>query len=109
MNWLKDAVLDIIIFGIIVAYMITSNNVVEIILWVYTGFLLIGKILYFFIDFLKSKAVKTNVPNWFYHSIYLLTILLLLISGNYYLTVSWFIVWILSIIANIPKKQIATK
>ncbi len=105
MNWLKDAVLDIIIFGIIIAYTITSNNIIEIILWVYTGFLLIGKILYFFVDFLKSKAVKTTVPNWFYHSIYLLTILLLLISGNYYLTASWFIVWILSIFALIPKSK----
>lgn len=105
MKWIKDALLDVLIFGVIIAYLFTSNTTIEIVLWVYTSFLLVGKILYFFIDFLQTKATKTNVPDWFYHCVYLLSIILLILSKNYYLTAAWFIIWGLSIIPIVTKKK----
>lgn len=109
MKWIKDAFLDVIIFGIIVAYSISFSNTIEIILWVYTSFLLVGKILYYFIDFLKSKASKSKVPNWFYHFIYISSITILLLSKNYYLSIAWVLIWILSFATTLFKKNIASK
>ncbi len=109
MKWVKDALLDIIILGVIVAYTITLNNVLEIILWVYTGFLLIGKILYFYVGFLQSKATKTQVPDWFNHAVYLISIVLLLLSMNYYLALAWGVIWVLSIIPLLNKGKKSSK
>ncbi len=98
MSWTKDALLDIFSFLVIVGLVTTSNEVLLIIVWIYTGILLTGKILYFFINFLQTKANKTNVPDWFYHINYFLSILILGFSGYYYLTGAWIIIWFLSII-----------
>jgi hypothetical protein len=105
MNWIKDAFLDIIVLLLIIAYAFTSNSIVEVILWVYTGMLFLGKTLFFFADFLKSKANKTSVPDWFYHIIYLSSSALLVFSGNYYLATAWVLIWILSVAALITQKK----
>lgn len=101
MSWIKSVLLDIIAFIIIVAFAITANEVLLIIIWVYTGILLIGKILYFFVDFLQTKAQKTDVPDWFYHLNYALSVIALAFTGNYYITGAWILVWVLSVIPSI--------
>ena len=103
MSWVKNALLDIIAFIIIVAFAITASEVLLIIIWVYTGILLLGKILYFFVDFLKAKAQKTDVPDWFYHLNYVLSVAVLAFTGNYYITGAWLLVWLLSVIPTITK------
>lgn len=103
MNWVKDAVLDILILGVIIAYSITDNTVLQKILWVYTALLLVGKILYFSVGFLKQKASKTTVPTWFYHAIYILSIILLIFIQDYYLSFGWVIIWVLSTIPLLKK------
>lgn len=105
MNWIKNALLDIIALIIIVAFAITANEVLLIIIWVYTGILLIGKILYFFVDFLQTKAQKTDVPDWFYHINYAVSIAVLAFTGNYYITGSWVLIWILSIMPAIKNAR----
>ncbi|MFV1885529.1 MAG: hypothetical protein ACMZ7B_13650 [Balneola sp.] len=105
MNWVKSVLLDIIAFIVIVAFAITSNEVILIIIWVYTGILLTGKILYFFVDFLQAKAQKTDVPDWFYHLNYVLSVAVLAFTGNYYITGAWLLVWILSVIPSIKKRK----
>ncbi|GAB5408932.1 MAG: hypothetical protein BalsKO_12970 [Balneolaceae bacterium] len=108
MNWIKDALLDVLIIGVIIVNLITSNNTIEIVIWVYTSLLIISKILYFFVDFLQSKASKTSVPDWFYHITYFLSITLFILSKNYYLSVAWLLIWILSVIPNFVKSKKAT-
>lgn len=105
MKWIKDAFLDLLILALIIGYTITSNNIIEVILWVYTGMLLLGKTLYFFMDYLKSKSAKTTVPDWFYHLIYLSSSALLVYSTNYYLAVAWLVIWLLSVGAIIVQKK----
>mgnify|MGYP003675587802 FL=1 len=109
MKWIKDSILDIIIFLVIIGYSITSNEIIEIALWVYTILLLVGKVSYFFVGFLQSKAQKTNVPKWFYHSIYISSIILLILSKNYYLSIAWSIVWILSFVPSFIENNKAVK
>lgn len=104
-HWIKDALLDLVVLVVVIAYAYTSNNVINIILWIYTSLLLISKILFFFIGFLKTKATKTSVPDYFYHLIYLITVTLFLVAKDYYLAGAWALVWILSFIASIKKKK----
>ena len=105
MAWIKEALLDILSVIVIIAFAFTSHDVLYIAIWVYTGILLLSKILFFFLDFLQFKAKKTSVPNWFYHVIYLLLIITLGYSGSYYLTAAWILIWVLSIIQNPNKRK----
>lgn len=105
MKWIKDAILDLLILVVIVAYAITSNDIIEIIIWVYTSLLIISKVSYFFFDFLQSKASKTKVPDWFYHGTYLLSIILLLTTNNYPLLIAWVVIWVLSVVPKLVKTK----
>ena len=101
MAWIKDSVLDFAVLILIGVFAFTSNDVIQIILWVYTGILLLSKILYFFVGYLKTKAQKTSTPDWVYHIVYLLGIALFAYSTNYYLAGAWFLIWILSLIPTL--------
>lgn len=105
MKWLKHVVLDIIVLALIAIYTIYNFNIINIILWVYSTLLLVSKLLYLFVDFFKIKAINNVVPNLFYHIVYLLSIILFIISANYYLSIIWIIIWLVSIL-SITKKQI---
>lgn len=98
MAWLKDAYLDIIILLFIILYAVTVNQVLEVVLWVYTALLLLSKILSFFMPALKRKASNTTAPNLFYHIIYALSVGIFIYANNYYLGGAWLLVWILSIV-----------
>ncbi len=104
MNWVKEALLDILSVIAIISFAITSNDTLYVAIWVYTGILLLSKILFFFVNFLQFKAKKTSVSDWFYHIVYVLTIIILTYSKSYYLTGIWVLIWILSIIQN-PNKE----
>ena len=103
MSWIKDVILDIIVVFLIASLLVISSSTLTIILWVYTGFLLLGKILYFFIDFLQLKASKSSIPYWFNQLIYAISVTLLLVDENYYLVGAWVLIWILSSIPNVKK------
>lgn len=103
MSWIKDALLDVLSLILIIIFSFTQNSTLEIIIWVYTGFLILSKVLYLSIGFLKKKADKTMVPNWFYHIIYFSSIVILVFAMNYYLASTWAIIWILSIIPLFKK------
>lgn len=97
MNWIKDAVLDVIILLFIVVFAYTYNNILEVVLWVYTGLLLLSKILALFMPSLQRRASKTQVPPLFYHIIYALTVGVFIYIEHYYFTGAWLLVWLLSV------------
>lgn len=107
-RWLKDVILDVVALSLILIYAVTDNTVLEIILWVYTILLLIGKVLYFSFSYLQKKANTDHVPPIFYHIIYAISIAALIYALNYYLALLWLLIWILSAIA-LFKKQKKTK
>jgi|AntDeeMetagen681_2_1112603.scaffolds.fasta_scaffold27016_2 hypothetical protein len=96
MAWLKDAYLDILVLILILAFAFYTNNIFEVVIWVYTGLLLLSKILVFFMPSLKRKANQTNVPPIFHHIIYALTVIIFLYIGKYFFTGAWLIIWITS-------------
>lgn len=104
MNWIKDAFLDVAILLIILALSYFKYPALEIILWVYTGLLLLSKILAFFVGFLQNKVKNTSVPEWFYHVIYLCSTGILIFVKLYYLGAAWALIWILSTISSLKSK-----
>lgn len=105
MNWVKEALLDVLSVFLIITFAFTAHDVLYVIIWVYTGILLLSKILFFFVDFLQIRAKKTSVPDWFYHLVYVLIIITLVYSKSYYLTGAWTLIWVLSAIQNPNKKK----
>lgn len=106
-TWIKDALLDLIVLVVIAVYTYYQNSILEIIIWGYTSLILISKILFFFVGFLRTKAntTTTTVPDLFYHILYAASVTLLAISANYYLTGAWLMVWGLSLYASISAKK----
>lgn len=96
MSWIKDSYLDIIVLILIGFYSFFPGEVIEIVLWVYTALLLLGKILALFMPSLQKRAGKTETPAYIYHIIYGLSVLLLLFVKDFYLAGAWMVVWALS-------------
>jgi len=105
MKWLKDAYLDIVVLLIIVSYAFYPNDVLNIVLWVYTALLLISKLLTFVMPTLNSKANKTSAPPIFYHIIYGLTVAILFYAENFYLAGAWIVIWVVSVISFLNTKK----
>lgn len=105
MSWLKESLVDCIALLIIFIYSFWFNNILEILIWGYSILLLLGKILYFFVSFLKDRPTKNTVPFWFYNLVYFLLCGLLFYSKNIYLGVTWIIIWGLSLLAFYQKKK----
>lgn len=105
MKWLKDAYLDVVVLLIILTYAIYPSGVLNIVLWVYTGLLLISKLLIFVMPTLNSKANKTSAPPLFYHIIYGLTVAILIYIKNYYLGSAWIVIWIVSVISLLKTRK----
>jgi hypothetical protein len=98
MAWLKDVYLDIVILLFIILYAILVNQVLEVVLWVYTALLILSKVLSLFIPSLQRKAGNTEAPILFYHIIYALSAGIFFYASNYYLGGAWLVVWALSVV-----------
>ncbi|WP_018126471.1 hypothetical protein [Balneola vulgaris] len=96
MNWLKEIIVDILFLGLIILSLFIESDVLFWVLWGYTGILLLGKILALFMPMLQKQAAKTTTPNWVYHLIYFLSVLILSVAQEYYLAGTWLVIWIIS-------------
>lgn len=104
MAWLKDVYLDLAVLGVVLVFGIFNNQVLEVLLWIYTVLLLISKLLPFFMPSLKKRASKTSAPNIIYHIIYFTTIAIFMIVSHFYLAGAWLIIWAASAIQTYVKK-----
>lgn len=104
MGWIKDAYLDVIIVLFFILFVVYPNNILEVVLWVYTALLLLSKILALFMPSLQRKANKTEAPPLFYHIIYAITVGLLFYSQSYYLGSAWCVIWLVSVISMKSQK-----
>jgi hypothetical protein len=105
MAWLKDAYLDIIVLVFICVFAFYTNNIIEVILWVYTGLLLLSKVLVFFMPSLNRKANQSEAPPLFYHIVYALTVAIFIYIAKYYLAGAWLIIWIASMFSSSSTKK----
>ncbi len=106
MSWLKDSILDILFLGIIVSTFFYDSNTTYIIIWAYTGLLLISKLLALFVPFLRKRTKSTTTPDIVYHIIYIASFGILFFIEKWYLAICWVIIWALSVIlVSMQKKE----
>ncbi|MFN1833828.1 hypothetical protein AB2B38_001095 [Balneola sp. MJW-20] len=96
MSNLKNLAVDLIALISVIILYYSGNEILNIVIWVYSVLLLIGKISALFMPYLQQKAKKTEAPEWVYHLIYAATTGVLIYGAFYYLSLIWIVVWILS-------------
>lgn len=112
MSWLKDVIVDLVATALIIIAVLTSNTVIGVIVWGYTGLLLFVKLLVQFADdFLNivNKA-KTKAPEWFSHLLYAINTGVLLGFQWWYAGACWAAIWGLSYLTQrkIHRKTVAS-
>jgi hypothetical protein len=98
MKWIKDSILDLVFLIVILSTLFFPSNTSFIIIWVYTGLLIVSKLLALFMPALQKRASKTSTPNWVYHLIYATSFGALLYIQKWYLATAWAVIWIISVI-----------
>lgn len=101
MNWIKQVIVDIGAFIVIVLAVVTDNIYLAYVVYLYTILMAIARLLSLLSGNLRSISIKgsATVPVWFYHSIYTATLLLLLVYDWYITSAGWMFIWIAAIIA----------
>jgi len=107
MKFIQQAFVDIIATIVIVSSVFLSNNILLIIIWVYTALLLVGKISAVALPSLQKRAEKAadTVPDWFYHLTYLICSVSFAVTSEWYLMACWVLIWVLSTISYIRGKN----
>lgn len=105
MKLIKDSLIDIIFLLVIISALFYNSSTTFIIIWIYTGLLLFAKISALFMPFLQKRAAKTSTPDWVYHIIYGLSLALLIYLGKWYLSGTWALIWIFSILISLKQKK----
>ncbi len=98
MSWLKNVVVDIAVTVLVFVTALTSLEWTYWLLAVYTGFMLIIKIIGLIGPAVKSKATPDTPPDWFYHFLYGVNVLVLAYCECWMLVAGWALIWVLSIV-----------
>ena len=98
MSWIKNAIVDIGITILIAAMVLTNLNWIYWVLVIYTGFMVLIKVVGLIGPAIKSKVTDDTPPNWFYHLLYALNVALLAMGQHVYLLAGWAVIWLLSIV-----------
>ncbi len=109
MTWIKNAVIDVAITAVIVAYTLTLAAWGWWIIAIYTPLMLLLKIFALSGAAVNVQRKADSVPSWFYHVLYGLNVALLLYSAFVYAAIGWAAIWILSTIAESQSRPKAKK
>ena len=98
MSWIKNAIVDIAITIMIVLMIFVGVDWMYWVLVIYTGFMVLIKIVGLLGPAIKSKVSSETPPNWFYHLLYGMNVGLLASFQYWPLAGGWVLIWILSVI-----------
>ena len=96
MSWIKNAIVDIAITVLIAVMVFTDLNWVYWVLVIYTGFMVLIKVVGLIGPAMKSKVTDETPPTWFYHLLYAVNVALLAWCQCWMLAAGWVVIWLLS-------------
>lgn len=101
MDWIKQVIVDIGAFIVIIIAVSTDNTYLAYVVYSYTILMALARLLSLLSSNLRSLSIKgsATVPVWFYHITYAATLLLLLVFEWYITSAGWIFIWIAAIIA----------
>ncbi|NND71060.1 MAG: hypothetical protein HKN43_05730 [Rhodothermales bacterium] len=97
MKWLKNAIVDVAVTIAIVVMVFTDLEWIYWVLAIYTGFMVLIKVVGLIGPAVKSKTTPETPPNWFYHVLYAINVGVLAWCQCWLLAGGWALIWILSI------------
>lgn len=103
MDWIKQVIVDIGAFIVIVLAVITGLSFLAYVVYTYTILMALARLLSILsgnVRAISKKEGSVSVPTWVYHILYALSFLTLLLSGWYYTSAGWAFIWIAAIIAH---------
>lgn len=109
MTWIKNAIIDIVVTGVILAYALTTAAWGWWIIVFYTPLMLLLKVFALSGAAANVQRKSDSVPSWFYHVLYGLNVALLFYASFVYAAIGWAAIWILSTIAETQSKPKAKK
>lgn len=98
MRWLKNVVVDIAATILVVFTVVSALEWAYWLLAVYTGFMVIVKIIGLLGPAVKSKKTDETPPDWFYHVLYAVNVIVLAYGKYWLLAGGWGLIWVLSIV-----------
>lgn len=98
MSWLKHVIVDLAITAVIVFYALQGPEWAWWVLVIYTPLLIVLKLLAMSSGVAGAVKAKggNEPPDWFFHVIYAVSVLLLLQANDYILATGWAVIWVLS-------------
>lgn len=102
MEWLKSVTIDILVTILIAVFVLTNAVWAKWVILIYTPLMLLLKLLVLGAGSLVQfqKKGTPEAPSLFYHFLYGVNVLLLLIERWWLMVALWAAIWILSIIAK---------
>lgn len=111
MSWLKNALVDLAVTGLVVTATVLDQRWALVLLAIYTPLMLVLKVLPLLPGALpvKPPRLTDDAPSWFYHVLYALNVALLAAFAQWMLAAGWLGIWGLSAAAEARAKQPARK
>lgn len=111
MSWLKHVIVDLAITAIIILYALQSPEWAWWIIVIYTPLLIVLKLLAMSSGVAGAVKAKggNEPPDWFFHAIYAVSVLLLLRSEEFLLAAGWAVIWLLSAVAQSKSRPSKTR
>lgn len=102
MTWIKHVLVDILMVGVIALATLADVTAARWAVIIYTPLMLVLKVVALAGGGLLGQFRQTQhaPPDWFFHVIYGLSILLLLIGAWWIMAAGWAAIWILSVVAD---------
>jgi hypothetical protein len=105
MRWLKSVLIDLGVTVVIVVYVLEGPTWSYWVLIIYTPLMLLLKIAALTSGVAPGgKKSADTPPVWFFHVLYGINLILLLIAEQFLLAVGWAIIWILSAVLEARNK-----
>ncbi|PIQ62582.1 MAG: hypothetical protein COV99_05575 [Bacteroidetes bacterium CG12_big_fil_rev_8_21_14_0_65_60_17] len=109
MAWIKHVILDLVILAVLAAWTLTGAVWMWWVIAIYTPLLVVLKVAALTMG--VSTAVKAKggdqAPDWFFHVVYGLSLVLMLVAGNMYFAAAWALIWVLSAVGNARNRSSA--
>ncbi len=109
MKLLKKIWIDLLVTIIIITSLFIHAPFIKYFLYIYTPLILIGRIIAL-TGLNLQKRISGKAPNWLFHLLYAINVLILALNRWWILCILWLLIWILAYIyvarPKTPKKKL---
>ncbi len=96
MGWVRHVVIDIAAVAVIALATFGGHPWAKWVVWIYTPLMLLLKLAAMSADVAPKQG---DVPDWFYHVTYAVSVVILLYHFWYWEAAGWIAIWLLSVVA----------